>query len=351
MSPEREIRIAVVGAGDNTRRRHLPGLQSIFGVHVTGVVNQSEASSRRVALEFGIRRIYRDWAEAVSAPDNDAVVIGTWPNLHARVAIAALEAGKHVLCEARMARDAAEARAMLAAAQRRPNLIAQLVPAPFSLGVDATVQRLIAEGYLGEILAVEHHGPAAFPDTSGALTWRKDRDLSGFNTAALGIVYEMLLRWVGEASLVTALGRVHPRMRRDAEGRLRAVTIPDHLDVLAEMACGAQLHVQQSSLTTGLQGGGTYLFGTEGALRFHEGTLYGARRPATEWNSIEIPAAERGGWRVEAEFVAAIRGTERVRRTTFEDGVKYMEFVEAVSRSIAQRRAVNLPLRLDVSGE
>jgi len=351
MSPEREVRIGVVGAGDNTRKRHLPGLQALFGVRIVGVCNRSEASSRRVASEFGIRRIYRDWAEAVADPETDAIVVGTWPNLHARVAMAALEAGKHVLCEARMARDAAEARAMLAQAQRRPRLVAQLVPAPFSLGVDATVRRLIAEGYLGDILAIEHHGPASFPDAAGALTWRKDRDLSGFNIAALGIVYEMLMRWVGEAVLVTAMGRVHPRMRRDAEGRLRPATVPDHLDVAAEMACGAQLHLQQSGFTARLLGGGTYLFGTEGALRFHEGTLYGARRADPDWAPIEIPPAERAGWRVEAEFIGAIRGAEPVRLTTFEDGVKYMEFVEAVSRSIAQRRAVNLPLRLDVSGE
>lgn len=346
-----DIRVGIIGAGDNTRRRHIPGLQAIPGVAVLGVVNRAEESSRRAAAAFGIPRVYRNWAEAIADPDTNAIVIGTWPYLHARATIAALEAGKHVLCEARMARDAAEARAMLAAARRRPGLVAQLVPAPFSFGVDATVRRLIAEGYLGDMLAIEHHGAAALSDPSDALTWRRDRDLSGFNIAALGIVYEMLLRWVGEAVLVTAMGRIHPRMRRDAEGRRRPGLVPDHLDVVAEMACGAQLHLQQSAFTARLQGGGTYLFGTEGALRFHEGTLFGARRADADWAPIGIPPAERADWRVEAEFVGAIRGAEPVRLTTFEDGVKYMEFVEAVSRSIAQRRAVNLPLRLDPSGE
>src|SRR5439155_1607302 len=71
------------------------------------------------------------------------------------ITLAALEHGKHVLCEARMAMDAAEGRRMLAAARRAPHLVAQLVPAPHTLEVDATLQALLAEGYAGEVLAVE----------------------------------------------------------------------------------------------------------------------------------------------------------------------------------------------------
>ncbi len=52
-----------------------------------------------------------------------------------------------------------------------------------------------------------------------------------------------------------------------------------------------------------------------------------------ELKEIDIPQADRGGWRVEAEFIGAIRGEEQVKYTTFEDAVKYMEFTEAVARS------------------
>jgi hypothetical protein len=61
---------------------------------------------------------------------------------------AALEAGKHVLCEARMAMNAAEARTMLDAARRAPQLVTQLVPAPNTLEVDSTLQALLAEAYV-----------------------------------------------------------------------------------------------------------------------------------------------------------------------------------------------------------
>jgi hypothetical protein len=51
-----------------------------------------------------------------------------------------------------------------------------------------------------------------------------------------------------------------------------------------------------------------------------------------------------GGWQVEREFIDAIRGHRRVTLTTFEDGVRYMEFTEAVARSMASGAAVALPL-------
>ena len=110
--PHTPIRIGVVGAGANTRTKHLPGLQRISGVEVVVVCNRSEASSQAVARQFHIPRIAAHWEEVVSAPDVDAVVIGTWPSLHAEVTIAALAHQKHVLCEARMATTLAEAQRM-----------------------------------------------------------------------------------------------------------------------------------------------------------------------------------------------------------------------------------------------
>ncbi len=345
-----EIKVGVVGAGANTRLHHIPKLQAQDGVTVVGVCNRSRASSEAAAQEFGIPKIYAHWREAVSDPDTNAVVIGTWPYLHARVAIAALEAGKHVMTEARMARDAREAHAMLAAAQDRPELVAQVVPAPLSFGVDRTIQRLIRESWLGEVLFVEHTSAAPFLDRNAPLHWRRDRDLSGLNIAMLGIVYEMIMRWVGEASQVTAVTRNFADRALDADGRLHTVYVPDHVDALAEMACGAQMHIQQSAATALKEGGGTWLYGSEGVLRFHDGALTGARKGDESLSPVPVPEEERGDWRVEEEFVGAIRGREPIRYTSFEVGVKYMEFVEGASRSAAQGRAVRLPLVLDRDG-
>ena len=73
-----------------------------------------------LAKEFGIARVHDDWRQVVEAADVDAICIGTWPYVHRELTVAALTAGKHVLCEARMAMNAAEGRQMLAASRKVP---------------------------------------------------------------------------------------------------------------------------------------------------------------------------------------------------------------------------------------
>jgi predicted dehydrogenase len=336
----RTIRIGVVGAGTNTVTRHIPNLQAIPGVTIVSVCNRSRESSARVAEQFGIPTIYDDWQELVAAPDTDAIVIGTWPYLHCRATIAALTAGKHVLCEARMAMNLQEALAMRDAARARPQLVAQVVPAPYTFGVDATIQRLIAEQYLGDVLAVNLRDGNRFLDRESPIHWRQDADLSGYNVLSMGIWYECLMRWVGEATRVMAMGRVFVKQRRDEHGRLRAVRVPEHLDVIADMACGAQAHLQFSAVTGHAGPTEVALFGTAGTLRFTNGELLGAQLSDAELGAIAIPDRERGTWRVEAEFIGAIRGEEQVHLTSFESGVKYMAFIEAVAQSLASGTSV-----------
>ena len=342
------VRVGIVGAGDNTRVRHIPGLRAAAGVEIVSVCNRTRESSERVAGQFEIPTVYDNWMELVEAGDTDAICIGTWPYMHAPVTLAALENDKHVLCEARMAMNAAEARAMLAAARRKPNLVAQIVPSPFTFKVDATIQDLIAEGYLGDILAIDLRvAQREFVDRESPLHWRQDRDLSGYNIMTMGIWYEALMRWVGPATRVMAMTRVSTPVRKDEAGNLRSVQVPDHVDVLCDMACGAQAHMRFSTVTGLARGSEVWLHGSEGTLRL-EGppslSLYGGRRGDAELQEIPAPADKQGGWRVEEEFVNAIRGTERVRFTSLEDGVHYMEFTEAVTRSAQSGAAVSLPL-------
>lgn len=338
------IRVGIVGAGANTVARHIPGLLAIEGVEIVSVCNRSEESSRRVAQQFGIPRIYRTWQELVAASDIDAVVIGTWPYLHHPITEAALEADKHVLCEARMAMNAREAHAMLRAARARPHLTTQLVPAPDMLGVHATLKRLLVEGFLGDVLAINVRSGNAFLDKSASLHWRQNFDLVGYNYLSLGIWYESIMRLVGLATKVIAKGKTFVKMRRDDQGFLRAVQIPEHLDLIAEMSCGAQAHFQISKVT-GLAGeSDVTFFGSAGTVKVKGDRLYGARLGDKELNEIDIPDAEEGSWRVEEEFIAAIRQQGQVLLTSFEDGVNYMEFTEAAAQSMLLGREMILPL-------
>jgi predicted dehydrogenase len=342
------LRIGIVGAGNNTRVRHIPGLRAVPGVELVSVVNRTRESSERVAREFGIPRVYDTWQELIRASDTDAICIGTWPYMHCELTLAALEAGKHVLCEARMAMNVAEARRMLEGARRHPNLVAQLVPSPFTLEVDGTIQNLMAEGYLGQLLAVEVSGmQGRFVDREAPLHWRQDASLSGFNILNMGIWYEAMIRWTGPATRVMASTLVATPERRDATGALRPVTVPDHVDILATLSGGAIAHLRFSAITALAPPNEAWLFGSEGTLRLDANTrrLYGGRRGATALEEIVIPPDKRIGWRVEEEFVNAVRGLEKVTRTTFEDGILYMEFTEAVARSAASGQAVSLPLK------
>src|SRR5687767_6171224 len=234
------IRVGVVGAGGNTRLHHIPKLKKIDGVEIVTVANRSRASSEKVAQEFGIPRVHERWQELVSDPGIDAVVIGTWPYMHAPITLAALDAGKHVLTEARIAMNAAEARQMLAASRAKPNLVTQVVPGPPTFAVDPMVMQLLGEGYIGELQSIDLRVPSGFLNRDAPMHWRMDRDFSGVNIMSMGIWYESIARWVGHATAVMARTRLAVPYRVDAErGERRAVTVPDHVEVIADLANGA----------------------------------------------------------------------------------------------------------------
>ena len=178
------IRIGIAGAGKIVRDEHVPRFRAIEGVDLVGVANRTRASSERAAAELGLGRAYADWGELVEDPDLDAVLVGTWPYLHAPVAVAALEFGKHVLTEARMAASADAARSMLAASMEHPALVAQVVPASFSVWADRAIQRVLASD-VGRLLAVRVEWDGGAGDDPSE-HWRWQRRYSGSNVMALG---------------------------------------------------------------------------------------------------------------------------------------------------------------------
>ncbi len=338
-----KIRIGIVGAGENTRVRHIPGLREQSGVEIISVCNRSLDSSRRVAARFSIPRVDADWRELVNAGDINAVLIGTWPYMHHPVATAALAAGKHVLCEARMAATAAEAREMLQAAGKYPDLVAQVVPSPFTLTVDTTIKRLLLEGYIGELLTVEIMDREGFINRDLPFNWRYAREYSGDNIMSLGIWYEALMRWLGEAESVHASGEIFVRERRDPDtGKYRSVDIPDHLEVSALMHDRVRLHMLITRIAGLSSEKSVTLYGSEGILRYSDDTLSLLKRGEEVFKPVAIAPGETGGWRVEADFIESIRTGKPVTHTSFSDGLKYMEFTDAVSRCLKERREIRV---------
>ena len=340
---EAVINIGIVGAGENTIKKHIPGFQALDQVRLLGVCNRSRESSKKVASQFGIEKIYNNWFELVNDPELDAVLIGTWPYLHSPITLEAIARDKHVLCEARMAMNVTEARHMFEASRLKPRLVCQIVPSPLTLRVDKTIQKLIAAGYLGDLLAMEIKDGNTFIDPETPLHWRQDRALSGHNIMTLGIWYEAIMRWVGEADQVMAMGHTFVKIRKEKHSELyRSVQVPDHLDVLARMSCGAQAHFCISQVT-GLSGPArAVLYGSEATIRFQDNKLFGAKKGDAKLQELSISADDEENWRVEASFINAIRGLETVKLTTLADGVRYMRFTDAVVQSLARGRTVAL---------
>jgi len=328
------IGIGFIGAGANTRLRHLPGFKKLDGVNLVTVANRSERSSTEVAEEFGIKRIASGWEAVIDDPDVDAICIGTWPYLHASATVAALEAGKHVLTEARMAADLAGARRMLETSRQHPDLVAQIVPSPFTLELDATVLQLLSSGVLGEVREVHiSHTTSACLDPEAPLTWRQDPRYSGINMLTMGIYHEVIQRWFKEPLTVTAAsGAVFiPERTHWESGERVPVRIPDSLHILGRMGEQALLNYHFSGIDTGPGENEIRLVGESATLRIDvgKGRLFMCK-PGGSWDDVPIDPSTRRGWRVEADFVDSIRNGRPVELTSFDEGVRYMEFTQAV---------------------
>jgi predicted dehydrogenase len=108
----------MIGSGAIARDQHLPGWQLFPEAQVVALADSSAAALDAVGNQFQIARRELDYRRLLDDPSIDAVDICAPSALHAEISIAALEAGKHVLCEKPMATSRADAAAMLAAHKR-----------------------------------------------------------------------------------------------------------------------------------------------------------------------------------------------------------------------------------------
>src|SRR5438309_1210493 len=205
-----KLRIGMVGAGSIVRARHLPALKKYSEVEIVAVSNSTYESSEEFCRENAPHATpMQNWADLLALPDIDIVWVGTPPYMHSAITVSALEAGKHVFCQARMSMDLAEAEEMLAVSKRFPELVTMLCPPPFGLRGDLLVKKLIAENYLGR----PHHirlqcFTGAYLNADAPAHWRQRIEISGLNVLAMGIYVEVLQRWFGDITGVYARGKI-----------------------------------------------------------------------------------------------------------------------------------------------
>jgi predicted dehydrogenase len=281
----------------------------------------------------------RNWAELLALPDIDIIWIGTPPVMHSAVTVSALEAGKHVFCQARMSMDLVEAEEMLAASKRYPELVTMLCPPPMGMRADLLVKKLLAEDYIGrphhvrlQSFTSNYLEPAAPPH------WRQKIEISGLNVLTLGIYVEVLQRWLGDINGVFARGKVIHPIRQGYE-----VIIPDLLTVLCAFDNGAEGVLEFSGIDALAPSDRVEIYGSTGTITydFSSDVVQAGKLGDRGLHVVDLPSELETEWRVEEDFLAAVKSKGRVRpHPNFEDGLRYMRVVQAVADSRARNEWV-----------
>jgi predicted dehydrogenase len=342
------LRIGLIGAGHVVRQAHIPGFLAIEGVSLAGVCSRRRVSASRLAQEFGIARVYPGWEALIEDDHIDAVVVATWPDQHAPVTLAALDAGKHVLIQTPMAMNAREAQRILEKHQEHPRLVGMVAPGPYGLAGDSAVRAILDAGRLGDLREVHVTGfSGELADRGRPLGWRQITRVSGFNMLDLGFLHEAVQRWTPPVTRVFAHAVRHITSR-PLPGSTRRVKVgtPDSVQVLATYdgttigtyrVSGVARHAEErSALLVGVEGTLRYDFATD-AIEF-------GGRDEPRLRALEISEASREPHAAEREFVGAIRGERTVERNDLEAGARVMHFTEAVARSSRHQEPVELPL-------
>src|SRR5437868_10224847 len=307
-----KLRIGIVGAGSIVRARHLPALKKHPEVEIVAVSNLTYESSEKFCREnLPHATPMQNWADLLAIPDLDIIWIGTPPYMHSAVTISALEAGKHVFCQARMSMDLAEAEEMLAASRRYPELVTMLCPPPMGMRADLLVKKILAENYIGRT----HHvrlqsftGNYLDPDTPAH--WRQKIEISGLNTLTLGIYVEVLHRWLGDIAGVFARGKIIQPLREAYN-----VIVPDLLTVLCSFENGAEGLLEFSGINALAEGDRLEIYGNTGTLTYDFTTdvMQAGKHGDRALHVIDVPPELEGEWRVEEDFPAVVKLKGRVQ--------------------------------------
>lgn len=344
-----DVRVGLIGSGF-ARRVQLPGLALVPGATPIAIASGHRANAEAVARDFQLPLVFDDGIELARSPDVDLVIVSSTPDSHARYAIAALEAGKHVLCEKPMAIDAFEAAQMVAASEQRPDSIAYL---DHELRFEPNRRRareLIRSNALGELRHIElslkpYLRGDGRPQTSDApWTWWFDAARGGGILGAVGSHLIDLCRfWSGsEIRYVAGLVETFVQQRNDAAGNPKPVTADDFASCVLQTASGVVATITLSTVAhhgpghlgqvTGSEG--TLVLSGETKLEFGKsgGPLEDISAPDDLWEKTKPNNMwARSFVRLMREMIHVIRGgTPQGEPATFRDGWQVQRVLDAV---------------------
>jgi predicted dehydrogenase len=343
----------VVGTGFGCRIQ-IPALRAA-GFDVVGLVGTDIGRTKRRADANGVSQAFTDLDDAITRTQAKVAAIATPPHTHASLALIAIARGCHVLCEKPFAKDLAEARAMLAAAEHAR--VVHLVGHEFRWQPErALVARAIAEGLIGKprlMTLVQYAGLVASPEAKMPRWWFDAQAGGGWLGASGSHIIDQVRTTVGEfASLSAALKIVSAR-----EG----VAEDSHV-LRFQLTNGVEGVLQQSGGAWGAPANMTRVAGTEGTVWIENGGVKLADRngvrdlpvppdlvlppppPPSDDPRQRFSTLELGPYTRLCEAMrSAIEGNapkSAVALPTFADGVAGMEVLDAVRHSAANNGAL-----------
>ena len=349
MSPSAPVRVGLIGAGF-ARRVQLPALAFVPGAKATAIASGHRANADAVARDFGIPRVYDDGVELAGSADVDLVVVSSTPDSHARYAIAALEAGKHVLCEKPMALDAFDASQMVAASEQHPDSIAWI---DHELRYEPNRRRareLIRSNAIGELRHVELslkpylRGDGRLQTLDAPWSWWFDASRGGGILGAVGSHLIDLCRfWSGsEIIYVAGLTETFVKQRANEAGVARPVTADDFASWVLRTASGVAATITLSTVAYHGAGHLAQLTGSEGTLVLTGETKLELGKPGGPLEDISAPDDLSGTMKPDTmwarSFVRLLREMVRVitgespqgEPATFRDGWQVQRVLDAV---------------------
>jgi predicted dehydrogenase len=344
------IRIGIIGAGF-ARTTQIPGFQNCDGAEVIAIASAHREHAEEVAREFNIPHVESDWRALVARDDIDLISIVTPVVTHYEMTLAALDAGKAVLCEKPMAMNAGEARRMTERATAS-GVLALIDHELRFLPARIKLRQLVRRGEIGRI----RHARLVLRTDSRVdadWNWWSDKAKGGGALGALGSHGIDGFRWLlsTEISEVFCQLATHIPQRKDSSGTLREVTTDDEANMLMRFADndlteGATGNVSLSVVEAGKPEHRLEVFGARGSYLVEDNQLWHSSVGDGEWKKVEAVQGElakgmrdndwsRGFTSFACKIVEALRqGRTTVEgAATFEDGYRTQLILDAARRS------------------
>lgn len=266
------MKVGIIGCGKIAEVRHAPEFHENPHCLLAGYYNHTPEKAAALARQYG-GQVY-DSVEALLDSGIDAVSVCTSNSSHASIAIQAMEAGKHVLCEKPMAVTLEECEAMVETA-RRTGKILMIALNQRLAKAHVKAREILRSGELGEILTFETHFSHPGPEgwTGKANSWFFDKRAAQFGVMAdLGVHKTDLLYYLTGKKIVKTMATLSTMDKRYPDGRL--VDVDDNAIALYTLENGAVGTMHVSWTNYGAEDNSTKIYCQGGVLRMYDDPQY-----------------------------------------------------------------------------